>query len=299
MGQSCDVGPYRASRARVSQAGPTHLSFDGDDPVVIRIDGDGGAPAVALTGPGGFRITTPLVPSGAPGDARHILLQDEENDATFVALRHPRGSWSLEAMAGSAPIRSVQTADVLKPAKVSARVSGRGSARRLSWRLRRQPGQRVRFVEQGPDVKRALTATRRAKGRVRFRPGFGSAGPRTIVAIVEQNGMPRDTITVARYTAPAPPRPQRPRRLRARRRGSAVVVAWRPGRGAASQRVVVRRARGRSDLFLVKARRRKLRIARVDRDERVAVEVAGLRRDNVPGPSAKAKVRVKRKARRG
>ena len=60
MGQSCDVGPYRATRARVAQAGPTRLAFAGDDPVVIRIDGDGGAPDVALTGPGGFRITTEM-----------------------------------------------------------------------------------------------------------------------------------------------------------------------------------------------------------------------------------------------
>jgi hypothetical protein len=295
MGQSCDVGPYRATRARVAQAGPTRLAFDGDDPVVIRIDGDGGAPDVALTGPGGFRITTPLVPSGAPGDARHILLQDEENDATYVALRKPRGSWSLEPMPGSAPIRGVQTADVLKPAKVSARVTGRGAARTLSWRLRPQPGQRVRFVEDGPDVKRVLTTTTRANGRVRFQPGFGSRGTRSVVAIVEQNGLPRDTITVARYTAPAPARPQRPRRLRAKRRGSAVVVSWRPGRGAASQRVVVRRPRGRRDLVVVKARTRKLRIRNVDRDERVIVEVAGLRRDNVPGSAAKATVKPRRR----
>jgi hypothetical protein len=116
-----------------------------------------------------------------------------------------------------------------------------------------------------------------------------------VVAIVEQNGLPRDAITVARYTAPAPPRPQRPRRLRARRRGSAIKVTWRPGRGAASQRVVVRRPRGRRDLILLKARRRKLRIAKVARDEPVTVEITGLRRDNVPGRSARAKVKKARR----
>ncbi|MEA2311219.1 MAG: hypothetical protein QOE28_1187 [Solirubrobacteraceae bacterium] len=293
MGQSCDVGPYRATRARISQSGATRLSFAGDDPVVIRIDGQGGAPDVALSGPGGFRITTPLVPGGAPGDARHILLQDEEDDTTYVALRHPRGSWSLETMAGSAPIRGVQTANTLAPPKVTARVAGRGASRTLTWRLRRLPGQRVRFVEDGPDVKRVLKTTSSAKGRVRFRPAFGSGGPRSVVAIVDQNGMPRDSITVARYTAPRPPKPQRPRRLRASRRGSTLVVSWRPGRGAASQRVVLQRPRNRRDVLVLKARARKIRIADVDRDERVVVEVAGLRQDNVPGPAARAKVKAK------
>jgi hypothetical protein len=184
---------------------------------------------------------------------------------------------------------------VLEPARVKARVSGRRFSRTLTWRLRRLPGQRVRFVEEGPDVKRTLTTTSRARGRLRFRPGFGSAGARTVVAIVDQNGMPRDAITVARYTAPGPPRPQRPRRLRARRRGSAITVSWRPARGAASQRVVVSRPRGRRDLLVLKPRRRKLRIADVDRDERVTVEVAGLRRDNVPGRSAKVRVKPKRR----
>jgi Tol biopolymer transport system component len=297
MGQSCDVGPYRATRARISQSGATRLSFTGDEPVVIRIDGQGGAPDVALSGPGGFRITTPLAPSGAPGDARHILLQDEENDTTYVALRHPRGSWSLETMPGSAPIRGVQTANTLAPPKVTARVTGRGASRTLTWRLRRLPGQRVRFVEDGPDVKRVLTTTSSARGRVRFSPAFGSAGRRDIVAIVEQNGMPRDSITVARYSAPRPPKPERPRRLRAKRRGSAVVATWRAGRGSASQRVVVQRPRNRRDVLVLKARARKLRIADVDRDERVVVEVAGLRQDNVPGPAAKATVKVKRRRR--
>jgi hypothetical protein len=73
------------------------------------------------------------------------------------------------------------------------------------------------------------------------------------------------------------------------------VVSWRPGRGAASQRLVVSRPHGRRELLVLKARRRKLRIARVDRDERVVVELAGLRRDNVPGPSAKATVKPRRR----
>ena len=43
---------------------------------------------------------------------------------------------------------------------------------------------------------------------------------RTVVAIVEQGGMPRDTLTVARFTAPAWRVPARPRSLRARRTGT-------------------------------------------------------------------------------
>jgi hypothetical protein len=56
----------------------------------------------------------------------------------------------------------------------------------------------------------------------------------------------------------------------------------------------VTRPRGRHDVLVIKPRRRKLRIGNVDRDERVVIEIAGLRRDNVPGPSAKAKVKAVR-----
>ena len=107
------------------------------------------------------------------------------------------------------PIRQIREAYGLPKPVVHARVSGRGRTRTLSWRLRPIPGQKVQFAEYGTDVRHLITTTAKASGRVRFTPQTGPAGRRRIVAIVEQYGLPRATLTLASFRAPGPPRPAR------------------------------------------------------------------------------------------
>ena len=50
-------------------------------------------------------------------------------------------------------------------------------------------------------MRHLITTTSAATGKVRFAPQAGPAGRRTIVAIVEQYGLPRKTIKVTSFRA--------------------------------------------------------------------------------------------------
>jgi hypothetical protein len=99
--------------------------------------------------------------------------------------------------------------------------------------------------------------------------------------------MPRDTLTVARFTAPAWRVPARPRRLRARRKGTTLVVTWRPAAGAARYQLFATSADGDAEAFVLPARRRRLVVKDVEPRDRAVVVVAGLRSDGQAGPSAR------------
>lgn len=234
---------------------------------------------------------------GAPISGDDVaVVQDREGAATHVALRRPAGTWRVTTAAGSPPLAGLDTADVLAPPAIKARV---GAKRTLTWRLERQSGQRVTFVERGTDASHVIKRTSEARGRVRFRPAAGNARGRQIEAIVEQSGIPRDTLTVARYTAPLWKRPGRPRKLRAVRRGSKLLGGRRRVRGAAEYSVFGTVADGERELFLLPRRRTRLRVPGFGRRDRAVVQVTALRSDGAAGPRATVCLRpAKRKARR-
>jgi hypothetical protein len=189
----------------------------------------------------------------------------------------------------------VDSADVLAPPSVTARVGGRGSKRTLSWRLRRVPGQRVIFTETGRDSAHVITKTAAARGSVRFTPADGNGRARKITALVQQSGAPRAALTVARYTAPPWRKPARPRRLRVRRSGSNLLVSWRRAAGAKRYMVFVKAADGEREVFFVPARKRRLKVRGVQKDDRALVRVAGLRSDNTVGALATRRVKPARR----
>ena len=122
--------------------------------------------------------------------------------ATYVVVKHPAaGTWTLTNL-GPVPIRQIREAYGLPKPVVHAHVSGRGQARTLSWQLVRSPVRRCEFAEYGTDVRHLITTTAKATGKVRFTPQTGPAGRRRIVAIVEQYGLPRTTITSPRSGRP-------------------------------------------------------------------------------------------------
>jgi hypothetical protein len=245
---------------------------------------------VVLEGPGGQRVEAPA--DGAPlADDRFVVLQDPGEGVTHVAIRRPAGTWRVTTPADSPSIQGFESADVLQPPRVSARVSGKAGKRVLRWRLRPLPGQRVSFAEEGSDSANVIARTTRARGKVRFTPSAGAGRARAIVAIVEQGGSPRDTLTVARYTAPAWRRPAKPRRLRVRRKGTTLIATWTKAAGAARYTVFATSADGDREVFVLPAGRRRLRIPDVQRNHRARVEVAGLRSDNLSGPRARVGVK--------
>jgi hypothetical protein len=259
---------------------------------VVRLDGAGGAPGFVLGGPKGLRIAAePGVP--LRGRGFQVLAVPNRNQA-FVRLAAPRaGRYTLTGAAGP-PISAASVARGLPMPSVRGSVRrGRDGARVLSYRLRPIDGQRVTFVEEGRGVRNILASARRPRGRVRFTPASGPRGRRTVFAIVEQGGMPRARLRIARYSAPGYTRPGRPRRLRLHRRGGRLVVTWRRGRDAARHVVSWALRDGRRQARVT--RRRRLVIGGVPGIDGGTIKVAGLRRDNVAGPAARAKLKPKPK----
>jgi hypothetical protein len=228
----------------------------GDSKAMIRIVGDGAVPRVRLVGPGGRTIETPPTTTPAPGRyPGALVLQDPTTDSLYVLLAHPgNGHWSYETLSGSPPVKLVQTAGPLPAPRVSAKVTDLPHGkRRLDWHLRPLGGQRVVFMEDGPGAPpRVLARTDRAVGGVSFRPTDIPQRKRRIVAVVEEHGKPRARLTVARYTAPPPPRLGRITELRADRRGGKLKLRWKPEPAAVGYRVVVTDALGGSRLHTVK-----------------------------------------------
>ena len=244
FGDLCDLGPFSsaaASAAQASDAGtivvPPNRSL-----FAVQASGAGGAPMVAMSGPGGFSISSPL--SSDPVRTKSATLyQDPARSTTTIIMRKPvAGTYRLVPLVGvptsPGPFR-VSTAENRPPIRIHARVSGKGAKRTLGWSLRTIPGQRVTFVERGPVAAQVITTTSKAQGRVRFTPNpTAGAARRTIEARVVQSDLPRDTFPVARFRFST-----KLRRVRGVKRVGA-RLRWLGQRGATSYTIVLESANG-------------------------------------------------------
>jgi hypothetical protein len=188
----------------------------------------------------------------------------------------------------------VKVAGLRAPARVTARIVGK----QLKYRIPRVKGQTVTFEERGSGVAHVLgTVKTGGKGTLRFTPADGRGGKRRIVALVEQDGLPRTKRTVATYTAPPRAKPALPtgvklgtigraRASKASPRG--LTITWRAAKGAARYGVRVVLPDGRRLFFLRNADDRVVRIHDVPAEGRAVVRIVGLRRDNTTGPAATA-----------
>ncbi|HLH65373.1 MAG TPA: hypothetical protein VKV27_06690 [Solirubrobacteraceae bacterium] len=291
----CDLGPifvdvYAQSglRARADATG-VGVRLRAHLPVAeVIVRGRGGAPLLAISGPGGQHlqdqsashpaVSTPIVISPLPALGE-----------TVIALNHPRGGvWRVSALPGSAPITEVEHLDGLAPASVSARVLGRGRARTLIYRIRPRPGQRVSFFERAGQVWHLIGSARSSSGRIGFQAADGPGGRRLIVAIISLGGVPSQRLVVASFTAPPREAPARPQRLRLRRRGASVVISWAAVRGAQRYLIDVALSDGRRLAFIEPAHTHALRIGAVSGQLTARVTLRALGLADVPGPSAAA-----------
>ena len=284
--KSCDIGAFRATASRAQADGSFVVEVGTDAPArAVEVVGRDAAPDVELVGPSGQRIATP--PNGFL-DSREAMIwrgSAPGDRSTFVMLpRSAPGRWRIVPAAGSSPLASIRTGEALAEPRVSARVRGRGRRRTLAWSAVPQPGHTVTFVERGPQTYRVIGRARGRRGTIGFTPGDGPAGRRVIEAIVENDGIPRRTLTVARYVAPRPAKPARPRGIRVRRTRAGLRVSWRRVAGAAKYAVSVTTRDGRRRLFVT--RRPGARVPDVARRTRGSVRVAALTAANVAGPSA-------------
>jgi hypothetical protein len=269
--------------AGASAAGPKVVTLPRERGVLVAVRGIGAPPVVELHGPGGEVVATPSDTHEAMKSSRAVAFANRGLKTTYVVLAHPRpGRWRVTGDG----IADVRTAP-LRPAPRVRATLRRG---RLSYRIAARKGQTVTFAEHGRGVSRTVaTATR--SGSVRFRPADGAGGRRTIDALVEQDGLPRTRITVARFVAPPRAKPAKPRGVKiaggdahAASSSRGVTITWRPAKRAVRYGVTAILADGRRLFFLRDADDRVVRIP--DARGRVRVRVVGLRADNGHGPAA-------------
>jgi hypothetical protein len=289
---SCDLGDYelksRAAGARAAQAAQSFTLAGGLPSASVKLTGSGGTPPnVVLVSPSGARLTP--VPISAPNASSAPAVIAASGNTAHVGLRRPAGgAWRVEPQDGS-EVTQISVANGLSAPAISTRVGGRGRKRVLVYRATRRPGLVVRFYEKVGSGARQIGVASAARGRIRFTAGDGRGGRRAIVAMAEQNGLPRLLRNVASYRAPGPIRRKRVRGLRVRRSGRTAGIRWRRSSGAAAYVVRITVSDGRKLLRVVTGRR--VRVGGIARGETVRVSVAGRSAHARSGKAARARLK--------
>ena len=321
MAGVCSLNNWVQQRNAVKAAGAdgpgtTIKVADGQPVFGLRAVGEGAAPKLVITGPDGRRIASPESGGGSFVKDDHLLAEDEATKTTSVTVARPAaGEWHVEAALGSAPVVRVDQAAYSPPAAIGGHVSGRGYQRKFTYAYTPRPGQRIAFVERGPASEQNLGSVRtypcpdeyrgRSGGQdvlcggIGFRPADGPAGPRDIYAVIEEDGLPRETRKVTSYLAPPPQRPARPRSLRVRRRGTTLRITWRDDQVSRTYNIVVTTSDGQRRLITRPFRTQRATLRGVARDDRAVVEVRGMKLDGTEGkPAVKRLKPVKTKRRK-
>jgi hypothetical protein len=296
----CDINHWASAfdgSARLgSVAGSRAVSAEdmtvkpGQRHVYFRFASADNPPQVTVTGPDGTEIVVPAGTENFVENEDYIILQIPPEHATYVIVRDPApGRWQVTTADGSPELVAVAQASALPAPKVKASVGGDGRARTLDYTIKDLPGQRVQFVERAGRTFQRLADVTDAKGRIRFRPATGPAGTRSIFAIVQQDGAPREEMKVASYRAPGPQKPGATKRVTIKRTATKAVATWPDAARVQGWLVVATASDGRR--WSVKLDRRKLVLPRVFRGKTVKVKVRGISKEQVLGP---ARVRVSR-----
>ena len=287
-----------ATAARAASDATTALAFDvrpGQSLLNLTVEGMGGMPDVTLTDPNG-KVYAPngAATKGAGFESWQVGGLDQQ---VFVLHNPAGGQWTLSPRSGSAPVKELLGAPALPKLKITTSVRGKGRERTLVWRAPNLAGRTIRFVERGANVASAITTTKAETGHARFTLQMGSAGPRTVQALVTSAGLPTPPVTVGHFSAPGPPKAGRVGRVNMRRRGYVVTAAWRKLRDASGYVVTVRGTDGRRERHLVK--RAALRLPNVSPLTRLVVTVRAYTvSPTKPGPPRTAKLRPAKTSRK-
>ncbi len=294
----CDLGAYTPLRAL--RVGPTAqtaqalqtFKLDGDG-VSMSFEGAGEAPRVKLTSPSGkvYDYTT-FDQAGYVDDSMGSYLPTE--DRTVVIMPRPeKGMWQLETAPGMPEVARIQVASILPKPEVKAKVTGKGTTRTLIYDVKKIPGQSVAFAEGSLGGRRnIITVKDGGKGRVKYTVAESAGNARRIEAEVSQDGLPRQELVLARYSAPQPVA-GRPR-VRVRRLGTKAVVTWSKVPTVARYDVQVIRPDGARSLFTPAKRR--VVIRGVGRREGLVARVTGITDGARPGRTGIGRLKpIKRK----
>ena len=290
----CDLSGYNVVVARASADASRTVRVDkGERALVLSAEGLGAAPKVTLKGPDG--TTVDLATTNAHKEKGRYGLRVENEDRTVFLIGQPAaGVWTIEPAEDSVRVVKVTRAHVLAKPKVKVRLRRAGAARILTWSVKRQSGQVVRFVEQGVRGGQPIATVKvGGRGSKRFIPADAAKRGRAIVAQVEQDGLPRDNIVVARFSAPSP-KVGTARGLRVKRRGAKALVSWRPAFLAVRYDVVVARSDG-SRAVVSPAKGKRTVSVRLGKRQSLRVKVIGISTTGKRGRPARAKLAAPRK----
>jgi len=137
--------------------------------------------------------------------------------------------------------------------------------------------------------------TTKKKGQLKYTIADARGGRRTVLAMVQKEGLQTDQRKLGSYKAPGPIRPGKVRKLRVKRKGNKLIVGWRPARAAQRYSITVRGRHGTTLGRLAGRKARKVKFVRVRRDERLRVTAYALSKKLRRGPVVRRKVRAARR----
>lgn len=291
ISNSCDVADYGskpsqtvgAPRTDAFTVRPGSGAAGVGDQQVVTVRGVGGeAPRVTLVSPSGQRYETPDTQMAKQFD--DVFVITGMGDRTAFALAKPTvGEWKVEVAEGSPAVASIDTAEVLPAPEVRGSVKRAAGGRfALSYDVREQPGQTVRFYERGGAVLAKVAERRGGKGVQTFTPAFAAtAARREIVAVVFQDGRRRTEQVVATYRAPAAAKPAKVRGVKLKRSGRKLVITWdRAPRATGGYAVEAQLPDGRSWSKIVRGGKRRVTIGSIDVPGKSTVTVRGVRKQD-------------------
>jgi len=228
--------------------------------------------------------------AGSLAKSKHmVVFSDPAAHRTYVFIgQPPAGQYTVTTQSGSPAISAVRQADGLPAPAVSATVTGVGSDRTLKYTIGSLPGQTVQFAERSATVGADIGSPVTTSGSMPFTPAPGKAGKRVVVAIVQENGIPRETISVATYQAPVATGPASPRFVHARRKKTKVIVSWASVALATHYAIHLHLSDGRDSVVLVSAKTRSITIGKLTAQTHGLVTVAGVSAAGLRGPAKRA-----------
>ncbi|HET6868095.1 MAG TPA: hypothetical protein VFH80_19435, partial [Solirubrobacteraceae bacterium] len=298
----------------------------GDASRAISLDGDGEAPAVRVTGPGGQDVSsstgdcTPATDTDYNGSTcltmvGHIrIMRSPTSHQTAIGLENPApGTYTITPLPSSSGFAQVFTADDPASPQITGSVVGTGVSRTLHYNVHPTPDEKVTFFDVGPQGAREIgTATGGRTGSLTFTPGPGNAA-HFVEAEVEMAGLPVPMLgggssgaldasaaraagqggamlTIARFHPPRLVHAGPIRGMRLQRHGTILRLSWRKARGALRYAVVARIVNGRLRTVIV--RHTTARITGIPRTEPGQITVRAIGNDGRPGPAVRARFRA-------
>ncbi|HEY5143637.1 MAG TPA: hypothetical protein VII98_09060 [Solirubrobacteraceae bacterium] len=258
--------------------------------VAVDVTGDGGAPDVVLTAPNG----TQVVPSTTVTAGTSVVaFGDPTVNTTHVGVKNPAaGRWTVSQAPGSAvAITGLKYVVGEAPPKVSASVGGHGATRTLTYHVKAPKNVTVAFAEQTGKLFHRLGAAKGSSGTLRFTPAVGAAGKRSIVALIDNGGLPHGRPIVASYVAPAPATPTRASRLRVSAGAKAFSVSFTAPRSALHTLVTIVATDGRHLQKVLPVRTHTLSVPVIGFKDGIRVSVAGVSATGRRGPAVSASAR--------